>query len=356
MKVEWVCKKKINTTKVNELMEICISNNQFTNYGENVQSLERFLTKKLEIDNSKVVIIVSNGSVALHILTAAIDYYHKQNFQWCTQSFTFPASAQSTLANAKIIDIDMDGGIDLSCVDEKINGLIVTNIFGSVVDIDKYVDFCVENKKILIFDNAATAFTFYKGKNCVNYGDGCTISLHHTKPFGFGEGGAIIVDKKYEHIIRGLISFGMNLSEKHYVPEGNNSKMSDISAIYILQYLENNFDTIIKIHQKLYNYFITLINTKYSNLKCKFFPSFHDKIITPACFPLLFENYNDNIRLKLMEEGIFCRKYYHPLENTPNSVKMYHQILCIPCTTDMTEENINIILDIIEITQTHNDV
>ena len=97
----------------------------------------------------------------------------------------------------------------------------------------------------------------------------------------------------------------------------------------------------------MYNYFITLINTKYSNLKWDFFPSFHDKIITPACFPLLFENYNDNIRLKLMEEGIFCRKYYHPLENTPNCVKMYHQILCIPCTTDMTEENINIILDII---------
>jgi dTDP-4-amino-4,6-dideoxygalactose transaminase len=201
----------------------------------------------------------------------------------------------------------------------------------------------------LIFDNAATAYTFYKGKNCVNFGDGCIISLHHTKPFGFGEGGAIIVDKKYENLVRGLICFGMNLSEKkHYLPEGNNYKMSEISAIYILQYLENNFYSIISIHQKLYDYFFNLINTKFSHLKCKLFPSFHDKTITCACFPILFENYNDNIRVNLLENGIFCKKYYHPLINTPNCLHIYNNILCIPCTKDMTEENINTILSIIE--------
>ena len=54
------------------------------------------------------------------------------------------------------------------------------------------------NNKFLIFDNAATPFTYYKGKSCCNYGHGSTISFHHTKPLGFGEGGAIIVDKKYE--------------------------------------------------------------------------------------------------------------------------------------------------------------
>lgn len=347
--IDWVPNKTIDNTLVSKLLEVCLLNNFFTNYGENVKLLEIFLTTKLEVDDTKSVIVVSNGSVALHILTSAIDYYHKKQSQWCTQSFTFPASAQGSLSNVKVIDIDLYGGIDLDCIDQTIDGLIVTNIFGSVVDIDKYVNFCNENNKFLIFDNAATAFTFYKGKNCVNYGDGCTISLHHTKPFGFGEGGAIIVDKKYEVIIRGLINFGMNLStEKHYIREGNNSKMSEISAIYILQYLENNFDSIITIHQKLYNYLQNLLTTKYFHLKCDLFPSFHDKIITPACFPLLIENYNDNIRLKLLDNSIYCRKYYHPLEDTPNASKIYHKILCIPCTKDMTEENIDFILSIIE--------
>jgi len=347
--MEWVPNKNINIDYVNNLLTNCLKSKQFTNYGKNVQLLEELLYKKLKIDDSKSVIVVSNGSVALHILTTAINYYHKSNLNWATQSFTFPASAQGTLSNVKILDIDLDGGIDLNTVDNDIDGLIVTNIFGNSVDIDKYINFCEKNNKFLIFDNAATAYTFYKNTNCVNYGLGCTISLHHTKPFGFGEGGAIIVDKKYEHIIRGLISFGMNLSEdKHYLPEGNNSKMSEISAIYIIQYLEDNFEYIIQVHQELYDYLKSLLNTTYSHLNCKLFSSFHNKIITPACFSILFDNYNDNIRIKLLENNIFCRKYYHPLENTPNAVKIYNSILCIPCTKDMNKNNIDTILNFIE--------
>ena len=90
--------------------------------------------------------------------------------------------------------------------------MIVTNIFGNVVDIQKYESFCRENNKFLIFDNAATGYTEYKGKNCLNFGIGCTISFHHTKPFGFGEGGAIIVDKKYEKSIRCLNNFGIRIN------------------------------------------------------------------------------------------------------------------------------------------------
>jgi dTDP-4-amino-4,6-dideoxygalactose transaminase len=346
--MEWVPNKDINIDLVNNLLTNCLTSKQFTNYGKNVQLLEDFLYNKLKIDESKSIIVVSNGSVALHILTTAINLYNNNNFKWATQSFTFPSSAQNSLSDVKILDIDLDGGIDLIDVDEHIDGLIVTNIFGNVVDIDKYVDFCIKNNKKLIFDNAATSYTFYKNTNCVNYGIGCTISLHHTKPFGFGEGGAIIVDKKYEDIIRGLICFGMNLSNKHYLPQGNNSKMSEISAVYILQYLQDNFEYIIQIHQELYDYLKYLLETKYLHLKCRLFPSFHNKIITSACFPLLFDNYNDNIRIKLLENKIFCRKYYHPLENTPNAVKIYNSILCIPCTKDMNKYDIDTILNLIE--------
>jgi dTDP-4-amino-4,6-dideoxygalactose transaminase len=95
-----------------------------------------------------------------------------------------------------------------------------------VVDIDKYTLWTKKYNKILIFDNAATAYTFYKGKNCLNYGNGCIISFHHTKPFGFGEGGAIIVDKKYEHSIKCLNNFGIDLTDKYWVKEGNNYNMS----------------------------------------------------------------------------------------------------------------------------------
>ena len=345
--INWVPKKSINIENINNLLCQNIKSNRFTNNGPNTVVLENIIRKQFEIDNTKSIILVSNGTVALNILTSAIEYDLNKKLQWATQSFTFPSSAQGSLSNVKIIDVDNDGGLDLEEVDNTIDGIIVTNIFGSIVDINKYIIFGEKYNKYIIFDNAATMYTFYNGKNCLNYGVGCTISLHHTKPFGFGEGGAIIVDNKYEHIIRSLINFGFNICNKYYLPEGTNAKISDISSIYIIQYLNDNFTKIIKKHTELYIYIKNLLETTYKKLNCKLFPSYHTNIITMACFPLIFENYNDNIRLNLLKNKFFCKKYYHPLLNTPNATKLYNNILCIPCSIDMDTQNIDDILNII---------
>ena len=45
--IVWVPNKTIDNTLVNKLLEVCLLNNFFTNYGENVKLLEIFLTKKL---------------------------------------------------------------------------------------------------------------------------------------------------------------------------------------------------------------------------------------------------------------------------------------------------------------------
>lgn len=345
MKIKWVSNKKIDKKKVNQLMKKSIKTGQFTNNGPNVKLLEQIIREKLQINDTKAIIAVTNCSVALHALSSSIEYFENKKIQWATQSFTFPPSAQGTLSNAKIVDIDSEGGLDLNELDETIDGIIVTNIFGNVVDIDKYEKWAKNNNKLLIFDNAATPFTFYKGKSCCNYGHGSTISFHHTKPLGFGEGGVIIVDKKYEKNIRCLNNFGIGLTGNYWVREGNNNKMSDISAIYIIQYLDN-FDKIIKKHKMLYKYFKEQI--KNHKLPIKLFPSFHDvDDIMPSCFCLLFDHYDDKIRLKILDNDIFCRKYYHPLKETKNTVDIYNKILCLPCNVDMTKKDIDNIINLL---------
>jgi len=348
MNISWVPKKSINLNKVEELLNNSISKNQFCNNGPNVQLLEQIIKEKLQIDDNKAIIAVTNGSVALHSLATSIGYVHKQEINWATQSFTFPPSSQGSLSNTKIIDIDNDGGLNLDELDGTINGIIVTNIFGNIVDIDKYEKWANENNKFLIFDNAATPFTFYNGKSCCNYGNGSTISFHHTKPLGFGEGGAIIVDKKYEKTIRCMNNFGIGLSDKYWIREGNNYKMSDIAAIYIIQYLEN-FETIVGKHKRLYKYFKAQILEK--ELPLKLFPSFHDNDnIMPSCFCLLFNQPEKSVQVEknLLENDIFCRKYYHPLKETRNTLEIYNKILCIPCTVDMKKENIDYIIQLIK--------
>ena len=80
-------------------------------------------------------------------------------------------------------------------------------------------------------------------------------------------------------------NFGIGLTDKYWVKEGNNNKMSDISAVYILQFLMNNFDKIVSHHNDLYNY------VKEKMVK------YDDKITTWKLFPSLQRPYtNKTIR------------------------------------------------------------
>ena len=157
--INWISNKKINYDKVRLLLDKSLDSNQFTNYGPNVQLLEKKLREILLIDHNKSIIVVNNGSTALQVLTSSVDYFHKNNHQWATQSFTFPPSAQGNLNNVRIIDIDLEGGIDLNQINNDIDGIIVTNIFGNIVNIEKYEKWA-DNNKFLIFDNGNTLHFF----------------------------------------------------------------------------------------------------------------------------------------------------------------------------------------------------
>ena len=97
MKINWIPNKKINQKRVNQFMKKSIKTGQFTNNGPNVQLLEKIIREKLQIDDTKAIIVVTNCSVALHALASSIEYFENKKIQWATQSFTFPPSAQGTL-------------------------------------------------------------------------------------------------------------------------------------------------------------------------------------------------------------------------------------------------------------------
>lgn len=325
--MSWVNLKTINVAKVNKMLKDCTKLNKFTNGGPNVDKLENFIRHKFEIADSKAIVCVANGTMALWCLCCAIEMTIHTSVTWCTQSFTFPSSAQGLLKNTTIVDIDRNGGLDLNCVPNKCNGIIVTNVFGNVVDIDTYEKWAHDNNKILIFDNAATPYTFYKGLNSCNYGSGSIISFHHTKPFGFGEGGAIILNKVFEENARNLINFGLNNKRCNLNPLGANYKMSDIAAVYIIQYIDDNFDRIVKHHINMYNKY------KY---KYKMYPNFGDSDRSVlSCFCLFDSKYTKSFIDCLIKQGIMCRKYYVPLANTPIATEFYDKILCHPLNLEI---------------------
>lgn len=324
----WISKKIINFKRTSQMLQHCQSTNIFTNQGQYVSKLEDFIRNKFKISDNKSIICTCNATLALWCLCDSISIKQKRSLQWTTQSFTFPPSAQGLLQKTHIVDIDKEGGLDLTLVPDDTDGIIVTNVFGNIVDIDKYTKWAKQHDKFIVFDNAATAYTFYKGINSCNYGNGSIISFHHTKPFGFGEGGAIIIDKEYEQECRRLINFGIhNHLDLPWNRLGGNYKMSEISAIYILSFLQDNFDIIVKHHINMYK--------KYCNLY-PMYPNFGDKDMSVlSCLCFFDKKFDQKYIDQLIKQGIHCRKYYKPLLKTKVAELFYKNILCHPLTTNI---------------------
>ena len=108
----------------------------------------------------------------------------------------------------------------------------------------------------------------------------------------------------------------------------------------------NNMDYILKKHHDLYHYFKNKIEEKKIN-HFKLFPSYHTNIITPSCFCILYENYNDKIRLNLLDNHIQSRKYYTPLNDSKIANEIYNNILCIPCNIDLSYNDIDKIINLL---------
>lgn len=283
--------------------------NQFTNYGKAVAALEQRARTMLKISSSKAVIATSSGASALNTIIQSI----RTDEQVYSQDFTFPCAFQ--LPDVSTISFDLD-----DCYNPDVEQLtnpgivIITNCFGHVVDIDRILAHTKRYNQKLVFDNAASPYSFYNNKNISNYGIASFISLHHTKPIGFGEGGLVIIDKEYEVIARSIINFGLVNGAPMY--KGSNYKMSELSAAGILQWWDS-FDIEVLKAEYVRAYY------KYKTLDVKVIPNYSDNFF-PNCLPV--------VQSKASYDNMDVRKYYAPNKGLKNSISLYNKIRCIPLT------------------------
>jgi dTDP-4-amino-4,6-dideoxygalactose transaminase len=342
-KISWVGKKNINNDIINEKINKCIETKHFTNGGYNVCELQENIKKIFYLDENKEVLMVCNGASGLNALIGGMNIYFNTKLKWLVQSFTFPCCQQGILSDSIVIDIDDNMGIDYEYLEKNKNnydGIVITNCFGCSTNIELYETFCKTNNKILLFDNAASPMSFYKNKNHLNYGNGCMVSLHHTKPIGFGEGGFIVFDKSYLESMKKAICFGYSDTDRlHYDVNAGNYKMSEISCIYIAEYLKN-LDNIFKHHTKMIKYFIE--KTK----DIKLFTTFGDYSLSLMTTISILLSYKCDIK-HFIENNIEAKKYYYPLENKEKSRDIFDRIICLPLNMDVGETEIDRYIEII---------
>ena len=194
---------------------------------------------------------------------------------------------------------------------------------------------------------------FVLGINSINHGTAAFVSFHHTKPVGFGEGGAIIIDKKYEAAVLQCVNFGYDVPKGNvrWLPQGSNFKMSDVQAAFIYAYLDT-FQDIVKAQKSLYEKLkCAIVNL---GIDIKLLPNFSSATPFTSCFPILFgpSIEEDFIKLVANEDSIDIRKYYKPLVPVrglaPVSHDIYDRIVCFPCHTQMKHEDISKVLSIVQ--------
>ena len=295
--------------------------NQFTNYGWAAKELEIRARDMLEIDESKAIIACCSGTAALHAMLWGIQRQDGTQ-RIGTQDFTFASNSIGPAEGPIVTDMKPDCNLNLDdpyITQSKI--LIVTNVFGHLQDLDYISEYYFP---YIIFDNAACPYTFWEGSNSCNWGTGSYISLHHTKPIGFGEGGLAIIDKKYEESVRIATNFG--LVDGNFNERSSNYKISEVSAAAILQWWDQ-FDINTLSNQYQDNYF--KLKYEFRDIEGKTWINHsEDGKFFPNCFPFFAE---EKIP-KEISEKYEIKKYYKPLRGFSVARALYDNIQCFSIT------------------------
>ena len=325
-------KKAFSSDKFHSYLHEAEKTNQWSNWGWAVGELERRARDMFEIEDTKAIIATCSGTTALHAIIFALRRRKGEDLRVATQDFTFASNSLGPAQGPIVCDMTPDLEIDLDdlLIHQHAQIVIATNCFGHLLDLDKVVDKTEKRNKTLVLDNATVPYTYYKGRNSLNYGTASFLSLHTTKLIGFGEGGLAIIDKEYEEEVRTACNYGK--VEEKFNERSGNFKMSELSAAGILQYWDHfNFTELRK--RVVDNYFD--IRYKLRDRDGAFWPNWgddDDDKFFPSWCPFLYDNPEESLHDDL--EGISCKKYYMPLRGFPVSNAIYDRIMCYSLAKD----------------------
>lgn len=334
--VKFLGNKNISFKEAEDFLTISDKVNHYVNNGPVKGLLERKLEKLLDLQEDKRVVCVTNGTAALHSLMFLCQRKHNVK-RWVTPSFTFGSVVVGGAFDVDILDIDPTTytlQLDPKAL-EAYDGVVITNLFGTHVDIDAWKDFCHTNNKVLIFDNASVSVSEYKGQKLCRFGDYSFGSLHHTKPMGFGEGGFAVVPAEQYDILNSINNFGF-LKRGQYNPLSSNFKMSDISAAFIMAHLSNfSIEKHVNVQNKILDG-IKEFDVEAFN---------YSEGVVYGNLPILF---NRPVEIEDFKKyDIEVKKYYKPLLDLENSSNLYSKIINFPLYSTLEDGEINKIIDCI---------
>lgn len=199
----------------------------YSNYGAQVELLERTIAAFLNVE-PKQVVAVSSATSGLHGALAISDVS-----QWMMPSFTFPATGLAAIAANKVIqfiDVNSENWM-IRLASEPLNavGQLLVLPFG--VGLPSMI---WGNSSPVVIDAAASLGELEGKVGSIPDQTAIVVSLHATKVLGVGEGGFVVFgNEETARKFRTWTNFGF-LHDRVSTQIGYNGKMSEITAAFLL--------------------------------------------------------------------------------------------------------------------------
>lgn len=330
------------------------TNQWLTNRGELVLELEEKLKTYLSVDH---ILVTNNGTIPLQIalkllgkggeiITTPFSYVATSAaivWEHCTPVFVDIHSEYLTIDETKIE----------AAITDKTTCILATHVFGNPCHIEA-IEAIAEKHHLKVIYDAAHAFgVTYNGKSIFEYGDVSTCSFHATKLFHTGEGGALFTkDAELQHQLFYSHNFGHN-GPLAFHGLGVNGKISELQAamgLAVLPYME----TIVAERKRVVDFYNQHLNLdKILTLKIRVNTQW-----SYSYYPVVFKDEVTLLQVQkaLNAEQIFPRRYFYPSLNTvdylsgqkmPVSEGIASRVLCLPLFTDLSENDLVQIVEIL---------
>jgi dTDP-4-amino-4,6-dideoxygalactose transaminase len=236
--VRYVEDKRVDWQRVHEILELSRRANHWTNFGPVSRALERALEHILKLPPERAAVACASASVGLSALAGLHAAKRGRPLRWLVSAYTFAVQRTGCFSDTLVVDCDEHGLLDLDAAARLPqgcwDGMILTNLFGALPDSGRFAAFCAERGKALILDSAQALLGPDRSARDL---PAEAISFHHTKPWGVGEGGCVIVDRADVPLVHAALNFGIGGPDQ-LKPFAGNGKISEIACALILDRLE----------------------------------------------------------------------------------------------------------------------
>lgn len=283
-------------------------------------------------------------------------------------SFTFAAGAHTLLwcgYKPLFIDIEPDGlhmdieeatrAVHDPNYQNQIAGILFCNAFGAgSMALDSWEKLSEENRLPLILDSAAGFGSLYDQSHKVGGRGFCEVfSFHATKPFGIGEGGAVISrDKAFIDNLHSVINFGFG-EKGDSIQLGFNGKLQEINAAIGLRQLKR-LPSILDQRQAVYREYQAKLNPERFDFQL-------NAELSSLCFATVIlkdVSLRDKLLAKLDAASIQVRTYYQPsihqqtyfkgstcYGGLPVTERIDKSVISIPIHDHMDQNDLKLVID-----------